>query len=96
MRGAEQFSPRTRLFTGRPAEYRATVARVRAAGGPVVVGRAPARTEVRSVVVPPGLPVQVAPDESWFRLEDPSLTAGGLDGTDAVATTAAAPPPPVP
>jgi hypothetical protein len=95
MRGAEQFSPRTRLFTGRPAEYRATVARVRAAGGPVVVGRAPARTEVRSVVVPPGLPVQVAPDESWL-LEDPSLTAGGLDGTDAVATTAAAPPPPVP
>ncbi|MEU2913398.1 hypothetical protein ACWCQ0_36540 [Streptomyces massasporeus] len=52
--------------------------RVRAAGAPVV-GRAPARTEARSVVVPPGLPGHVVPDESWFRLEDPSLTAGGFD-----------------
>ncbi|GAA4541161.1 hypothetical protein GCM10023097_10390 [Streptomyces collinus] len=41
------------------------------------------------MVVPPGLPGHVVPDESWFRLEDPSLTAGGFDGADAVATTAA-------
>jgi L-lactate dehydrogenase complex protein LldG len=67
MRGAEQFSPRTRLFTGCPAEYRATWC-VRAAGAPVV-GRAPARTAARSVVVPPGLPGHVVPEESWFRLE---------------------------
>ncbi|MFE7900452.1 hypothetical protein ACFU3E_23630 [Streptomyces sp. NPDC057424] len=32
--------------------------------------RALARTGARSVVVPPGLPENVVPDEPWFRLED--------------------------
>jgi hypothetical protein len=34
-------------------------------------------------------PRRFVPDESWFRLEDPSLTAGGLGGADTVATAAA-------
>jgi hypothetical protein len=41
-----------------------------AAGASAAVGRATARTGARSVVVPPGLPENVVPDEPWFRLED--------------------------
>ncbi|ONI91055.1 hypothetical protein ALI22I_09710 [Saccharothrix sp. ALI-22-I] len=71
--------------------------RVRAAGVSAAVGRALARTGARSVVVPPRLPEDLVPDGHWSRLEDvPPLTVGGLDGADAVVTTAAPPPSPGP
>ncbi|SEE10346.1 LUD domain-containing protein [Streptomyces sp. TLI_105] len=78
------------LFAERAAEYRAVVVRVAAADAAAAVGRALARTGVRSVVVPPGFPADLLPEGSWTWLADePPLTVGRLDTADAVVTTVA-------
>lgn len=78
------------LFAERAAEYRATVVRVPPADAAAAVGRALARTGARSLVVPPGLPVDLVPEGPWSLLTDiPPLTVGQLDAADAVLTTVA-------
>ncbi|WP_217214195.1 hypothetical protein [Streptomyces sp. AC550_RSS872] len=56
-----------------PFEIRQVQHVARSAGAAVAsaaVERAMARPGARSVVVPPGLPENVVPEEPWFRLED--------------------------
>ncbi|MEY9875642.1 L-lactate dehydrogenase complex protein LldG [Streptacidiphilus sp. MAP12-33] len=79
------------LFAERVADYRAHVVRVTAADAARTVGELLGGRGVTSLVVPPGFPEALLPQEgSWRRLgDDGPLAVAELEAADAVVTTAA-------
>jgi L-lactate dehydrogenase complex protein LldG len=83
------------LFAERVADYRATVTRTSETGAAAAIARILGERGIGTLVVPEGFPEEwiadwAAGDRASVVRDEPPLTAGDLDATDGVVSTAAA------